>query len=158
MNEEFKGLGLVELIELLEEVPEPPPVSMTPQTPGWIVVGLVLAVLLFLLIRWAVLRHRAEAYRRAALRELEQAGDDPAAIAAVLRRTALAAFPREKVAGLAGPDWLAFLDHTYHGTGFSGGSGKVFAAAPYQTLSPDPAAAQLARDWVRGHRRDAVVA
>ena len=91
MKDEFKGLGLVELIELLEEVPEPPPVSMMPQTLGWIVVGLVLAALLFLLIRWAVRRHREEAYRRAALRELDEAGDDPAAISAVLRRTALAA-------------------------------------------------------------------
>ena len=110
MTEEFQGLGLVELINLLEEVPEPPPIAMTPQTPGWIVLGVVVAVLLFLLLRWAVQRHRAEAYRRAALRELEQAGDDPAAISTVLRRTALAAFPagagrsthRSRLAGFSG--------------------------------------------------------
>ena len=158
MSDEFQGLGLVELIELLEEVPEPPPVAMTPQTPGWIVLGVIVAALLFLALRWAVRRHREEAYRRAALRELDEAGDDPAAISNVLRRTALAAYPREQVAGLAGPDWLAFLDRSYEGAGFADGAGKVFAIVPYKAIASDPAAAKLARSWIKGHRRDAVVA
>jgi Ca-activated chloride channel family protein len=155
MNEEFQGLGLVDLINLLEEVPEPPPISLNPQTPGWIVLGVVVAVLLFLALRWVLRRHRAEAYRRAAMRELEQAGDDPAAIANVLRRTALAAYPRTEVAGLAGRDWLAFLDRTYQGTGFSKGEGQVFAVAPYQACSVDPESAKLAGEWIRNHRRPA---
>ena len=125
-----------------------------PQTPGWIVLGIVVAILLFLLLRLAVRRHRAEAYRRAALRELAQVGEDPAAIANVLRRTALAAYPRAEVAGLSGPDWLAFLDRTFPATGFADGKGEVFAVAPFQTQPSDPVAAKLARDWVRGHRRD----
>ena len=158
MNEEFKGLGLVDLIELLEEVPEPPPISLTPQTPGWIVLGVVVVVLLILLLRWALQRYRAEAYRRAALRELGQAGDDPAAIAIVLRRTALAAYPRAEIAALAGADWLAFLDRTFQGNGFSEGAGQVIATAPFRPHPSNSDAAKLARDWIRGHRRDAEAA
>jgi Ca-activated chloride channel family protein len=153
MTEEFKGLGLVELIELLEEVPEPPPIPLTPQTPGWIVLGVAMAALLYLLLRWMLLRHRAEAYRRAALYELSQAGDDPAVIASILRRTALAAYPRAEVAGLAGADWLAFLDSTFQGNGFAEGAGQVFGTAPFRSHPSDSNAAKLARDWIRGHRR-----
>lgn len=158
MNEEFKGLGLVDLIDLLEEVPEPPPISLTPQTPGWIVLGVVVAALLFLLLGWLLRRHQAEAYRRAALHELAKAGDDPAAIATVLRRTALAAYPRAEVAGLAGPDWLAFLDRSFRGSEFTDGAGKVLATAPFRPHPSDPDAAKLARDWIRGHRRNAEAA
>jgi len=155
MKEEFKGLGLVELIEHLEDVPQPSPISLTPQTPGWIILGVVIAGLLVLLSWWALQRYRAEAYRRVALRALEQAGDDPAAIATVLRRTALSAFPRDQVASLAGPDWLAFLDRTYSGSKFSKGAGKVLAVAPYQSQRPDPECAKLARDWIKRHCRNA---
>jgi Ca-activated chloride channel family protein len=155
MNEEFKGLGLVELIDLLEDVPEPPPIPLTPQTPGWIVLSVVVFGVLVLLVRWIVRRHRAETYRRAALRALDDAGDDPAAVGTILRRTALAAFPRAEVASLSGVDWLAFLDRSFPGTGFAKGAGEVFAVAPFRPCPADPGAAKLARDWIRGHRRNA---
>ncbi len=154
MSEEFEGLSLVELIDLLEDPQEPPEIPLTPQTPGWIVLGVIAAVLLFLLIRWAVRKYRAGAYRRAALRELKDAGEDPAATAAILRRAALCAYPREKVASLAGADWLAFLDRKFPGTGFADGPGQVFATAPYRASPPDPKAAALARTWIKRHRAD----
>ena len=50
-------------------------------------------------------RHRRNAYRREALRELEEA--DAADISAILKRTALVAFPREQVASLSGAAWMA---------------------------------------------------
>src|SRR5262245_3171457 len=43
------------------------------------------------------------------------------ALALLVRRTALAAFPRQEVASLAGPAWLAFLDRSYGGHEFSQG-------------------------------------
>lgn len=155
MNEEFQGLSLVELIDLLEEVPEPEPIPFTPQTPGWIVLGIVVALLVYFGVR-AYLRHRkANAYRRAALKELEGAKHDPAKIAEVIRRTALVAFPRAEVASLTGDAWLAFLDKSYPGSGFKDGPGRIIASAPYRDQGETPEAASLAKDWVRRHKRKA---
>ena len=155
MNEEFNGLNLVELIDLLEDVPEPPPIPLTPQTAGWVVLGLVSAVLIAYLARWAVRRYRAHAYRRAALREMTHGGEDPAIAATILRRAALSAYPRDQVASLFGADWLAFLDRNFPGSGFADGPGQIFAAAPFHECRSDQKAKTLARDWIKRHRAEA---
>lgn len=155
MTPDYEGLNLIELLDLLEPTPEPDPIAMTPQTPGWIVLGIVLALAALWALRKLVRHRRARAYRRAALRELDSAGDDAARIADVLRRTALAGFPRAQVAGLYGQDWLAFLDRTGPG-GFVGDAGNTMLSAPYRASRADPALARLARDWVRRHRQGAV--
>lgn len=154
MKPEFEGLGLAELLDLLEPTPEPVAIPMIPQTPGWIVLGVLAALALAWAVRKLVLHRRANAYRRAGLRELDRAGDDAARVAEVLRRTALAGFPRRQVAGLSGQDWLEFLDRTGPG-GFAGSPGQVLLSAPYRATRADPALAGLARDWVRHHRRGA---
>ena len=63
-------------------------------------------------------------------------GDEPAGLTAELallvRRTALSTFPREHVAALAGPAWLAFLDRTNGGHEFSQGPGRILETAPYR--------------------------
>jgi hypothetical protein len=147
--------NLVDLIGRLAEPAEPAPVAMTPQTPGWTVLA-ILTALLPGWLAWLALRHwRANAYRRAALAELQRAGDDPAAIADILRRAALAAWPRERVASLSGRDWLDFLDGT-GGGGFSDGPGWALAQAPYaRDPHPVPGLRDLAVRWVRRHRREA---
>ncbi len=180
MNEDLSGLDLIELLDRLEPLPEPPPLSLWPQTEAWLWIGLVAIVLAGWQIRRAVLHRRANAYRRAALCEIDAAGDCPAALAEILRRTALAAFPRGEVAGLYGDDWLAFLDRTGSldrtgglgrtssldrgrgpdrtaradgGCEFRDGVGRAFAQAPYTRAPAESAAlAVLARRWVRGHR------
>lgn len=154
MNGAFEGKSLVELLDMLEPVPEPQPVSMVPQTAGWLVLGLFgLAVTCWLL--WIALRrYRANGYRRAALRALQAAGDDPAQLATLLRRTALAAYPRSQVAGLHGEDWAGFLNKTYGQSGFATDVGRALLSAPFRQQPPDPAATQLVRNWIIGHRRD----
>lgn len=152
MNEEFQGLSLVELIDLLEEVPEPPPIPMTPQTPGWIVVGIVTAVTFFVVTRWLWRRWKSNEYRRAALRELDSAGNDPTRIALILRRAALVAYPRDEIAPLTGERWLAFLDNTYPGSDFVQGPGKVLAYAPYQPQPASPDLHVIAAEWLRKHK------
>jgi hypothetical protein len=154
--------SLVELMDRLVEPPEPAPVPLVPETAGW----WVLAALALLLLGWALWRaarrRRAEAYRRAALAELEAAGGDPAATAAILRRAALAAYPRGEVAGRAGGDWVEFLHRT---GGFPLEQGPALLAAPYRPGGPHgaaegPAAGDAAalRDaaerWLRRHRRE----
>lgn len=149
--EPYADLNLVELLDALEPVPEPPAISMMPQTVGWIWLGLIGVVLIAMGVRVAVGHHRANAYRRAGLQALQAAGDDPAQIAAVLRRTALAAGPRDRIVGLTGDDWLRFLDRTLQTTGFTEGPGQILARAPYRPVPPDPELTRLARRWIRQH-------
>ncbi|MEM7176897.1 MAG: DUF4381 domain-containing protein [Pseudomonadota bacterium] len=153
MAEDLSKLTLVDLIDLLEPAPEPPAISMLPQTVGWVWLGVaLLALIAFLALRWRAYR-RANAYRGAALAALATAGDDPAKIAEILRRCALTAFPRNQVAGLIGAEWLRFLDETGGGTSFSSGPGKALLSAPYRPGAPVDGLSALAAGWIRRHRR-----
>jgi hypothetical protein len=157
MSEDLSGLNLVELYDRLVVPDAPAPVSMWPQTAGWIWVFLgLVAVAVFTV--WRITKWRsATAYRRAALDALQQAGDDPVAIATILRRTALSAFPRDTVAGLHGADWLAFLDKSADGVRFSGtDAGEVLARAPYARKAPHKDLPAMAETWIRAHRADKV--
>ncbi|AQV93862.1 DUF4381 domain-containing protein [Cupriavidus necator] len=108
----------VATLATLADVAVPPPPSWAPQTIGWPIAG----ALLLLALAWAGWRawrrHRANRYRREALAELAglPLGADPAhrvaalrQLAALLKRTALAAWPRAQVASLAGSGWADFL-------------------------------------------------
>jgi hypothetical protein len=152
------GDNLVDLLAQLGDIAAPPPVSMLPATWGWAVLAALVLALLALGLRVWLRHYRATAYRRAALAELRGhapalTANDPVALArlaTLLRRTALAAFPRPEVATLAGPDWLAFLART--GADF-GPAGPALAAAPYTTPPAFDGAAALAaaRRWIRHH-------
>jgi hypothetical protein len=103
----------------LKDIATPPPVSWFPQTWGWMALAVLLAAVVLALLVRQVRRYRANRYRREAvleLRALEHEIRDPAtrrqavqALAALLKRTALAAWPRADVAPLSGPAWIAFL-------------------------------------------------
>jgi hypothetical protein len=144
--------SLVDLLGELVEVPAPAPVSMLPQTAGWLVAGTVLLLVLALVAYRAWRRYRANAYRRDALAALTAAHDDPASIAVVLRRVAVSAYPRREVAGLAGEAWLRFLDAHCEGSRFAT-DGRALLEGPYRSMPPAPELTALARGWIRGHRR-----
>ncbi|TDJ68699.1 MAG: DUF4381 domain-containing protein [Proteobacteria bacterium] len=156
MSQDLSQLNLVELLDLLEPIPEPAPISLWPETAGWIWVGIVLlASGAWCVRRWHLHRY-ANAYRRAALREIAIVGNEPVALADILRRAALAAYPRAEVAGLHAEKWLAFLDKSYGGTGFREGPGRVIAIAPYRPVDETPGIALLATEWVRRHCQNPV--
>lgn len=154
----------------LREITLPAPPSYRPQTLGWAILGLIA---LFALTVWSIQQYRRwhrNRYRRTALHrlaELEQlAQQSTTRVAALqelselLKRTALAAYPREQVAPLYGDDWLAFLDRTYQGKDFTQGDGQLLAQLPYQPLeslaqSPSEAVFGLfgsVRGWIRFHK------
>ena len=153
MEQDLSTLNLVELYDLLIEAEAPVPVSLWPQTAGWIwVLGAVVLLAAIAVWKWVAWR-RATAYRRAALAALDAAGDDPAAIADILRRTALAGFPRRQVAGLHGARWLAFLDETGSNTGFSDSdAGRVLVTGPFKPQAPDARLPVMAAEWIKTHR------
>lgn len=152
MNEPTRPVTLVDLIDQLQEAPEPDPVSMAPQTWGWLVLGLIVLALVVLAIARAVRVQRANAYRRAASQELRAAADDPTAISRILRRAAMVAAPRAEVAALAGDDWLRFLDAHWKRDAFTTGAGRVLAHGAYDGSPADPALTKIAQDWLRKHR------
>src|SRR5262249_19181416 len=99
----------------LIDIPLPPPVSLLPQTWPSRIALVLLAVGLIPRVWWLVRSWRANRYRRAALAELNDIayapvqGQTTSALALLVRRTALAAFPRQEIAALTGRAWLAFL-------------------------------------------------
>ncbi|MBN8432063.1 DUF4381 domain-containing protein [Microbulbifer salipaludis] len=149
---------LPDLIAQLAPPPVPESVSLWPQTPlAQLLLGAVL--LLCLYVAWRTYRHyRANAYRRAALKALRHAGDNPGDIAALLRRTALVAYPRAQVAGLTGERWLAFLNRQYPGDAFRNDIGESLLRGAYRSCPSNPALTQAAQDWIRHHRREILLA
>jgi len=139
-------------LQNLHDIVVPDAVSWWPLAPGWwALIVLVLALALVLAIR-SLRRWRADAYRRAALRELGLA-DGPDTIAAILRRTALAIAPRETVAALHGPAWTRWLEES---------SPHPVPAELTRSLSeglygPGPCEVEplrrFAADWIRHHSR-----
>lgn len=148
-------LNLVDLLDRLVEPGDPPPVSMAPQTWGWAALAALLAIAAIILTVHLVRRYRANAYRREALAEMRRSPEDPAAIARILRRTALAAYPRRDVAGLTGERWLAFLNRTGRASHFEGEAGRNLIRAPYRDTPPGADMKACAEQWIRSHQREA---
>lgn len=149
-------------LQNLHDLATPPPVPWWPPAPGWyLLMGLAAVALAFLVFR-ALRRYRRNRYRRDALRELETlraagANASPAALPALLKRTALSAWPRDAVAALSGREWHAFLDRTAGGSRFADGAGVTLDALAYGSAaevdSGELAALwDAAGHWLRQHR------
>jgi len=119
----------------------PPSVPWWPPAPGWYWVMSFAAIGLLVLALRALSRWQKNRYRRGALLELRGIGarlDDSetaapalADLAALLRRTALSAWPREAVASLTGAEWLDFLNHSGNTDAFTKAPGSLLARASF---------------------------
>ena len=161
-----RDFGNNRLLEL-QEIELPEPVPWTPQTIGWLLLaGLLVAG--FGLWGFKRYRHwRKNRYRRVAIQALAEIEADIregemhslARLASLLKRVALQAFPRDRVAPLQGEEWLCFLDATYGGTEFTQGAGRIVAelayapSSAYRHLSASSIAEllQVTRQWIATH-------
>ena len=159
----------VDALAGLQEIPLPSPVPYVPETIGWLAIAAVLVLMAAWTI-WRIVRYRrANAYRRAALEELDRleqtiATDSATCVAlpALLKRTAMAAGSREQAASLSGQEWLQFLDRTMNTDAFSRGSGRLLTRITYcepSQLARIPAQdlqqlVRLSRRWIRHHDVD----
>ena len=141
-------------LESLNDIIVPEPVSLMPQTAGWLVLCFVIVAAL---TAWAVLarrRYRRNAYRREALAIVDST--PLTELPALVKRVALAAAPRTEVAALTGDAWLVFLDRTYGGDGFSNGPGRLLATVSFEPVPDDLRASADLRNltalWIRKHR------
>lgn len=133
----------------IRDIHLPDSISWWPPAPGWWVLGAFLVLLVLFAV--VVLRYRRRIWlRKAALRELEQivliyrqqlnARDLLKNLSTLLRRLCLSRYPREKVAGLTGQDWLNFLEQGLPASvaqrdpqlSFTQGVGQLLLTVPYQ--------------------------
>ena len=148
----------------MEELILGPSPSWWPAAPGW----WVLAGIVFLLLLRAVLRHLRrwfkDRYRREGLRELrhlQHARANSVGAAAcneLLKRVALATYPRPEVASLTGSAWVAWLESSAPNFRFSRDVRQALSFGPYQPYTPDPSLMtstlfKEAAHWISKHRR-----
>lgn len=148
----------------LRDIHLPEPVGFWPLAPGWwLLIFTALTCGLLLIPRWR--RSRTRSVIKLALRELAtletRAGLSPQEtclhLSILLRRVCLSLYPRERVAGLAGDDWLIFLDQAFSEPRFMTGIGRQLIEAPYRSgaeLTPDDLTAllTLSRDWLQSRK------
>ena len=141
-------------LDRMRDIFVPPPVSWWPLAPAWWVVGCACLALVFVLLVWTILRWRRHAYRRAAVRAIA-AATSPSEIAGLLKRTALAAFPRSDVASLSGSEWNDWLRMT-SGLQIPEVVSHYLSSGAYdKNVQIEQAAlAEFAVAWVRSHRAE----
>lgn len=133
----------------LRDIVTPDAPGFWPLAPGvWVVSGIVVAAAVIIFFHWLSL-HKRNAYRRAGLALLDNA-KTVHDISVLLKRVALAAFPREQVASLYGNDWVKFLKQTCPESRFS---------ETDLTASNSEAGNELIKQaglWIRRHRVNTV--
>jgi hypothetical protein len=154
-------------LDLFHDIVEPAAAAWWPPAPGWRILLAVAALLAIVALLKGIAHWQSNRYRREALQLLrqlpavqgERAADRRrlAAIAEVLKRTALTAYPREQVANLTSDDWFAFLDRT-GGTCFSAGLGAAMEESSYSSASGAWQAQEFeeletqVRHWIKQHK------
>ena len=124
-------------------IPDPPP--LWPFATGlWIAIGVVVLTIGLIIWRLMIVRRR-NAYRRAGL-QLLSAATSTRDVSVIMKRVALAAFPREQVASLYGGDWITFLQETCPSVSFTA------EIAGEDSASPSGEFITLARTWIQRHR------
>lgn len=157
---QYDGLNLPQLLELLHGLVMPEPVAWLPETPGWWIIFCWLVAVMLLAVWQIVKRRRRNRYRRDALAELRAIAARPELgpaesaqyVAALVKRTALAAYPREEVAALYGADWAQFLRESAGNDRQIADAADRLAAAAYHPDADGSELSQPARRWIRLHR------
>ena len=158
----------------LHPLRDPAAIGWWPLAPGWWLLIALAVIAIAIVCYYLLKRHRANAYRRVALQQLQdirsQLGSAAEADAdaemqcavadtnALLKSVALRVFPRHDIAALSGKAWLAFLNKSRQSespdTAFSVG----FANAAYRAQLPELDTEQLFRasqSWIKRHRAPA---
>ena len=140
-------------LENLHDIVEPEATSLWwPLATGWWVV-IAIALVACVFATWRVLNlRRKNAYRRAALAELEDG--NTAGLQTLLKRVALTAYPRAEVAGLAGDDWIAFLNRAAPGC-FDNAAANELLSLSYASRSDGESSDSLTdacRRWIASHQ------
>ncbi|MFJ7355718.1 DUF4381 domain-containing protein [Phyllobacterium sp. NPDC097923] len=140
-------------LKTLADIALPPDVSWMPQTWGWAVLaGAICLALGWSIWRWAR-RWRRNRYRREAINCLRQMSmaDLPGHVPVILKRTALAAWPRQQVASLTGKEWVTFLERAAPNHSLDSELARFIAELEYVSAhaASGPDASQLRQAAIR---------
>ena len=152
-------------LQKLNDIVVPGAAAWWPLAPGWY----ALAVIVMMVFAVLAIRHwrnwQGNRYRRQAMMELSSIRDSASAeslrqLPPLLKRTALAVWPREKVASLNGRAWHRFLDESAGMERFCTGAGDILDQLAYAaagaSLPGDPELRQVldaAEAWLKNHPR-----
>ncbi|MGI9518560.1 MAG: DUF4381 domain-containing protein [Pirellulaceae bacterium] len=158
-------------LERLNDIVVPAATAWWPPAPGWYVLGALLLLAGVVLLVVAMRRWWKNRYRTAALHELKalreslgqstsaKPGQVVAEINRILKRTALAGWPRDSVASLSGESWIQFLNQAGPAQVFSAEQARVMLNVAWSsTISQQMTPSQLdslfdlAAAWIRQHQ------
>ena len=150
--------GVADPLAELRPLHLPPEIGWWPPAPGW----WLLALMLMAFVAWVMIVWRRGAARREALRIIrsversELAGSALAQqVNLLLRRYAMACYPRQKAEALAGDAWLEFLHRHGAGRDFTSTAAQALTGAAF-ALNADVdrgALVDLARHWIKKNPR-----
>ncbi|MEM1110801.1 MAG: DUF4381 domain-containing protein [Pseudomonadota bacterium] len=154
------------VLEGMVEVVAPGSISWLPQTAGWAYLGIaLLGWIAWRAGQWLKHWHRNR-YRREALAEVQRLPTDMPedevvpALNAILKRAALASFPRPQVASLSGVDWIDFLQTQCDRPLFDAAQAALLAQGSYRPYPIDQTTRTALTDaacrWINTHRGGAV--
>lgn len=156
------------LDRFVDIIPADPVTFWPPAVGWWFVIALAaLWCLVFLLMR--IKRWFKNRYRREALQILEKIESSSSSaplstlvqIDSLLKRVALAAYPREQVASLSGIEWMNFLESTGNDHAFQNEPVVRLASAASDVDSAELSEQQLetilktCKKWIRSHSEEA---
>ena len=143
--------NLVSLSDL-RDLSLPHPVAPWPLAPGWwVLIGAASLLVLGFSVH-ACRQWRENAYRRAALAELSNI-EDAAELSLLLKRTALATYPRSFIASLHGGTWCDWLEQTA-GSPLPANLRELLDTRQYaaEPTPMEPGLLAYARIWIVEHR------
>lgn len=146
----------------LNPLREPALIGWWPLAPGWWILLLLLTIVIGGAVFWLARRHHRNIYRRQALAQLQdlnvqlaQNGDTRQYVTnlnALLKSTALRAYPHTEIAAINSDTWLVFLnDGLRSGTPFD----AAFTSAIYRPETPSlniQALQATAAQWIKQHK------
>jgi len=152
----------------LRDIHAPAEISAWPPGPGWWLLLILVLALVLTLAWWLRRAWREGAWRRQALKELDQAHRDwetsgntsefMYSLSAILKRAAMHQAPGNGVARLNGDDWDHFLDSRWRQPPERGFSALQFADRVHRPQSGNGAIDELhslGQNWLRQQRRQA---